>query len=279
MGIAGSLAAFSLAEVFQILNRGRKTGLLTIRSAVAPREQAYHIWLKQGRIMTIAEQRDGKGLLSMLTQRGWLSEQVASQVSQLSHLETPLGLFLKEKGVLRGEQIKLLFHAQVLQRVCALFKVRDGLFQFDDHVLPPSLEMTGLSLSASEAMLLGLRVMKDWSALAHQLPSPDTSLSKSMVTKPTIPLDSVERRVWDIAHETRSLEAIATQLNLSIVQTQQIAFRLIAVGLVEVAAIESTLPPIEVVNPPAEVIAESMTDPPITKSFLKGLVSFLRSKI
>jgi Domain of unknown function (DUF4388) len=278
MGIAGSLAAFSLAEVFQVLNRGRKTGLLTIRFATALREQNYHIWLNQGRIMAIAEQLDGKGLLLMLTQRGWLSKQVASQVSQLSHLEKPLGLFLKEKGVLQGEQIKLLFHAQILQRVCALFKVRDGLFQFDDHVLPPSLEMTGLSLSASEAMLLGLRVMKDWSGLAHQLPSPQSALSKSVFTKPMIPLDSVERKVWDMAHETLPLEAISAQLNLSIAQTQQIAFRLIAVGLVEVAAIESTLPPIQGVNrPPA--VAEVVADPPITQSFLKGLVSFLRSKI
>jgi hypothetical protein len=55
-------------------------------------------------------------------------------------------LYLKNKGLLQAEQLKHLFNVQVLQKGCALFKLQEGQFKFDQNVSIPAREMTGLSV-------------------------------------------------------------------------------------------------------------------------------------
>ncbi|NJR66973.1 MAG: DUF4388 domain-containing protein, partial [Leptolyngbyaceae cyanobacterium CRU_2_3] len=74
MGISGYLETFPLPEVFRVLERGQKTGRLTIR-VVAPNHPAqfHYIWLSHGRIVAIVDRADHQHLLSMLIQRHWLT--------------------------------------------------------------------------------------------------------------------------------------------------------------------------------------------------------------
>jgi Domain of unknown function (DUF4388) len=280
MAIAGRLAAVSLAEIFQILDRGQKTGLLTIQPT--PDIEPYYIWLNQGRIVATAHRLDQTGLISMLIQRQWVNDTVAAQLRklqphQLSSLDQPLGAFLQHKGVLQAEQLKLLFHAQVLQRICTLFKVNDGDFKFEAAVLPPKAEMTGLSISTAEATLLGLRVLKDWQPFATQLPQPQMALTKPPLATLTLQLDSIERQLWESAQGTLTLQEITTRISRSLDAVQQAAFRLIAVGLVEEVAVTATKPD-AIETSSQHQLVEASEQQPMTRSFLKNLLGFLRSK-
>lgn len=235
MEISGQLAAVSLTEVFQFLNRDRKTGMLTIQGKAAGKsEQQYYIWLSHGRIVAAADQLTHTGLLLMLVQRKWLSPSVIARVNQLHKLEVPLGSHLRRKGILQPEHLKLLFHAQVLQRVCSLFRLQ-GQFRFSTQVMSPNAEMTGLSLSLSEATLIGLRVLRDWTNLQSKLPPASVALSKPQ-GKRVLLLDSIEGQVWNAANGTQSLEELAVCLSQPIDVIQQTAYRLQAVGLVKAIA-------------------------------------------
>ncbi|MBD2576457.1 DUF4388 domain-containing protein [Oscillatoria sp. FACHB-1406] len=280
MGISGRLITFSLAEVLQILARGRKTGLLTIQGLADEQwHPAHYIWFYNGRIVGAASSLDCQGLLLMMHQRKWLSPQALSELNQLRELDTPLGSYLKIKSHLQGEQLKLLFHVQVLQRVCTLFKYKDGRFKFDSQAPLPKAEMTGMSISGVEGILLGLRVLRDWSALTDKLPSPKIGLIKPLGAKLTLSLDSLERKVWDLADGMFSLEEIAVRTALPITAIQQTAFRLISVGLVEEVAIEAYLPTLEIVAPLPEEPSDTPKQEEISPSFLKNLVGFLKSKV
>jgi hypothetical protein len=283
MAIAGRLATISLAEVFQILDRGQKTGLLTIQPT--PDIKPYYIWLNQGRIVATAHRLDQTGLIDMLIQRQWVNDTVAAQLknlkpSQLSSLDKPLGSFLQAKGILQAEQLKLLFHAQVLQRICSLFKAIDGDFQFDAAALAPNAEMTGLSISTAEATLLGLRVLKDWQPLAMQLPQPQMALRKPPLSTLNIQLDSIERYLWEQAQGNLSLQEISSRITRSLDLVQQAGFRLVAVGLVEEVTVESVYKTVEAAPQEAikQTTVEASEQQPVTRSFLKNLLGFLRSK-
>lgn len=280
MGISGRLATFSLSEVLQILDRGRKTGLLSIQGLADEQWHSIHyIWLHNGRIVGAASSLNRQGLLSMLQQRKWLTPEALSEINQLRELETPLGSYLKVRGDLQAEQLKLLFHVQVLQRVCTLFKYKDGRFKFDAEAPLPRAEMTGLSISASEAILLGLRVLRDWTALTEKLPHPSCGLTKPLGAKLTLSLDTLERQVWDLAEGTFSLHEIAIRTNQLIETIRQTAFRLIAVGLVEEIEIETYLPKMEVVANLPEVLLNAPKQEEVSSSFLKNLLGFLKSKV
>ncbi|MBD2567339.1 DUF4388 domain-containing protein [Anabaena lutea] len=303
MTITGNFTDFSLPELLQFLDQGKKTGLLFIEFLPEGDEnrkkQVYYMWLHQGRIVTAADRLDQQGLTSMIAQRGWISERVISRVTQISScfINSPLGLCLKSQGLVQPEQLKLLFNSQVLRPVCSLFQVKDALFRFEPTSSLPLGEMTGLSMSATEVILIGLRALRDWTALEEKLPDPTSGLSGFMVKQPRMQLNAQEWQVWEFVNGQVSLQHIANQLRIPIATVQQIAFRLIVVGLAEeyfmVAAtptftveepISTSTPtitfaePVQELVPATKPIEKPAEKPPVSQSFLQNLVGFLRSK-
>jgi hypothetical protein len=287
MAITSSLAEFSLPELFQFLDQGSKTGLLTLRFQLDTpnnEKRVRHALIHQGRIVAVTKRLDHQCLLAMICQRGWISPEVLREQVNRCPANIPIGLYLKTQGFLQPEQLRLLFHAQVLQQVCALFRLKDARFKFDSKATLPTPEMTGLSLSATEATLMGLRVLRDWRSLTDKLPEPTSALSRVVVGKRHLRLDSLEGRLWQMANSSVPLDAIASQLKQPIEVIQQTAFRLISVGLVaEVPTIapsrarsteDDLLEPIAAtVNPDKENNGQ-----PLSNSFMQNLLGFLRSK-
>ncbi|NMG06124.1 DUF4388 domain-containing protein [Brasilonema sp. UFV-L1] len=315
MTFTGNLAEFSLPEIFQLLEQGNNTGLLTIRTftadltAVVP---VHYIWLYQGRIVAAADCLDEKGLVSMIAQRGWVSEEVALKMAQLCRVNTPIGLCLKFQGLLQAEQLKLLFRTQVVEQVSALFELKNGQFEFDAQANLPLAEMTGISMPATEVTLIGLRTLRDWSMLAEKLPDLTLILSNKNTSQSQLQLDSVEWQVWQLADGTISLGEIANQLGIAIEEVQQIAFRLLMSHLaeeifltavwenqmIEATSVAENLPKLAVNSPSqsdntqelthtvvettsiAESLPDSAVDSPsqtnVDQSFLQKLVGWLR---
>ncbi|GAA6619719.1 DUF4388 domain-containing protein [Scytonema sp. NUACC26] len=295
MGIAGNLADFSLSELFQFLEQGHKTGRLTIEVLIEDNNQkmrVHHLWLHQGRVIAASDRLDRQGLMLAIAQRGWMTERVVSRVVQICPINTPMGLCLKSQGLLQAEQLKLLFNSQVLRQVCALFQVKDGLFTFrpmNSTETLPFAEMTGLSMPATETTLMGLRALKDWSALTEKLPDPTSALTGLVSKQLDMQLDAREWQVWEFVNGNISLQKIAKHLRVPVEVVQQIAFRLIVVGLAEeqfmsafnpTCSIEELTPTITHTMSPPEILPEiSQQKPPVSQSFLKNLMSFLRVKV
>jgi hypothetical protein len=151
MSISGFLSDFSLPEIFQFIEKRRKTGLLTLRAL--PKSQAtpavYYIWVSQGRVVAAANRLDQQGLVSLIEQHQVVSDRVLDKlVHWCCPLDVPLGLYLKNQGVLQTEQLQELFKLQVLQQVGILFKFKEAEFKFDQNAFIPTREMTGLSIEA-----------------------------------------------------------------------------------------------------------------------------------
>lgn len=238
MSIAGSLTDFSFPEICQFIEKGHKTGLLTFRASSATQTtpaSVHYIWVRQGRIVAAANQLSHQGLVSLIEQGHWVSDRVLDKlVHWCCPINEPLGLYLKNQGVLQAKQLRKLFNVQVLQQVCAVFQLKDGQFQFDQNAPIPTRELTGLSISPTEAVLIGLRVLRNWGSLVDQLPAPNQSLVTTIAGQPPYRLNAQEWQVWEYTNGTVPLQAIAQQLRLPVVKVQQIAFRLSAIGLVTV---------------------------------------------
>jgi Domain of unknown function (DUF4388) len=253
MGLTGYLSEYSLAEVFQQIQQEDLTGLLTIEpedDSVRSPNSNYYIWFQGGRLVAMAKSLDRTSLLLMLEKRGWITTSTIQRLlSNTEKLEEPLGQYLKSKGVLSAEQLQIIFHAQILQPVCSLFKLNTARYVFNPKSRLAKAEMTGLSVSAEEASLLGLRVLRDWSQLTSKLPSPDRGLVKLTTVLPAYKMDMQELQVWELATGKKSIEAIAAKLQIDLDLAQQIAFRLKMVGLVGVSEIEI---PVSVAPTPAK---------------------------
>ena len=285
MAITGYLSEFSLPELFQFLEQGRKTGLLSLRSEINPEsgiQQNHYIWFRQGRIVAAANRLDNQGLISLIDKRGWLSNRVAAKIGEMCSLDTPLGLCLKSKGLLEAEKLRLLFYIQVMRQICALFGLQDAVFHFDGKALLPAAEMTGLSTPGNEVTLAGLRALKNWTALEDKLPEIDSGLISTINHKPNLPLNQLEWQVWEYTNGTVSLKDIAEQLKLPVEKVQKIAFRLIMVAIAEeVPVVVPTTDPLAELEETA--VAESNSNlqqqDDLSQSFLQNLVGFLRDRL
>jgi hypothetical protein len=276
MALNGHLSEFSLGEIFQLIEQGEKTGLLSIRELFNYNSMRYYLWFKQGRIIAAANSLDEKGLPTLIQKRGWLKDRVYQQLYQTWNGTTPLGLHLKSQGALNSDQLKLLFITQVMQQVCTLFKLDQGFFQFQANEKPSPVEMTGLSKPATELTLLGLRMLKNWTSLAEKLPQPTSGLITLIDNQPSYSLKSKEWQVWEYTKGTTALKTIAEELQLPIEKVQQIAFCFIVIGLAE------ELPMVEMIPPepePSQLDEESETTSTVSDSFLNHLTSFLQTKI
>jgi hypothetical protein len=281
MTISGRLAEFSLAEIFQLLEQGQKTGLLTIRAAHSPSQalQNFYLWFSQGQIVAAANRLDYKGLATLIYQREWLGERSKALLGEAFRSDRPLGLYLKCQGSLNAEQLKLLFYTQVMRQVCTIFKFPDGWFNFEMKTSLPLSEMTGLSAIPTEVTLEGLRALKDWSCLLSKLPDPSSAITTLAKGKPQFKINQLEWQVWEFANGTEPLTVIADRLQLPLEKIQQIAFRLMIVGLIEEVPLVVQTPPSALSIALQDANLATSSGKPISQSFLHNLVGFLSSKV
>ncbi len=281
MAVTGRLSEFSIGEIFQLIERGQKTGLLTIRAANTPSDilQNFYLWSNQGQIVAAANRLDSKGLATLIHQREWLGEQSRTLLWEAFKSDRSLGLHLKCQGLLSAEQLKLLFYTQVMRQVCAIFRFPDGWFSFESKTDLPLTEMTGLSAVPTDVTLEGLRALKDWRALANKLPDPQSAIKAVHTGKPHLKITSLEWQVWEFANGTEPLTVIAQQLNLPLEKIQQIAFRLILVGLIEEIPLVVAAPNPTPVPQMASLGLVNTMHKPVSHSFLQSLAGFLGNKI
>ncbi len=287
MSLTGCLVEYSLVEIFNFVQEGNKTGLLSIdadRCMSRSLDNAYYISFQSGRIMSVSSGNGlvDRGLIKMIAQRQWLSlEQTTGLSFHASNLAQPLGTHLKSCNLLDSSQLCLLFDTQVVAGICKLFgEDHHGKFSFDPQAALTYCEMTGISLPAKELSLVGLRMLRDWSGLAAKLPTPASGIQRFSTESPPIRLDTQESKVWHLALGELSIAQIAKQLNLSIEKIQQISFRLIAIGLVQAVSIEPCQPPIDQAMELPELVVKNTENAiaPISTLFLTRLVGFLKHK-
>jgi Domain of unknown function (DUF4388) len=293
MALTGYLADYSLAEILQFIQQGSKTGLLSISTEPNLTENIAGIneytWFQNGRVVAHAKDLSSFGLISMLEKRNWVGTEASANLRvQSKTLTAPLGLHLKSINLVDVEQLRILFHAQVLQSICALFKLPNAKFHFDDRasVSQVKAEMTGMSVTAVEVSLLGMRSLKNWTYLERKLPAPEFGLQRLQEALPEYKLDTQETQMFTTSDGKRSISELATEIGISVRKAQEIAFRLTAISLLKEIALDSPSleqslrksPVLANTISASNAIAASSAKPKVSNSFLNNLVGFLKKQ-
>jgi len=184
MLLTSSLQEFSVLEISHLIYKEKKTGLLKITASPKSPEfsaSTHYIWVFKGQLVSAANQLDNQGLVSLIQQYHWASDRVVTKVAHMCPKERPLGLYLKNQGVLKSQHLKHLFEVQLFQQVHILFKIKDIQFEFQQDIPAPRREMTGLTLPAISLnwVLEKLIILQEIFELRNLLPENSYSYSKS----------------------------------------------------------------------------------------------------
>jgi Domain of unknown function (DUF4388) len=283
MALSGRLSDYSLAEVFCFVQESRKNGLLSIdrgNGLLASNDYRNYIWFQNGKIVAHSTNLQSCELIELTSRHYYFNEQVTQTLRQESaYMFKPLGIYLESQGLLHSKQLESLFFLQVIQPIVSLFAIGDGSFNFDDTAPILSSEMTGLSISATELSLQGLRNLHDWKFLEAKLPDSEYGLQRIHSELPAYKLEPQEIEVWNLSLGHMTIAQIARLTGLSMTETQRVAFRLTAIGLIKEIAIDFFPPVID----SSRVAPASYPPPPaaksaVSKKFLSNLVGFLKKK-
>ena len=86
MSTQGSLTDFSLLEILQFIENGKRIGLLTLSTLSVSKTtpaSVYYIWVYRGRLVAVANRLDSLGLVELINQQQWVGERVVTKLAQL----------------------------------------------------------------------------------------------------------------------------------------------------------------------------------------------------
>ncbi len=230
MAIKGSLKEASLADVFQLLALGGKTGCLS----VTDRSNFGQIYFDAGRITyaRIVNRRDRLG--DMLLHSGLISHQQLQQVldRQAQEPEKRLGELLVEAGAIERGVLRRHMAVQIEEAIYHLFTWSRGSFFFEADKRPDEGE-TLLSLNAQNLLLEGARRVDEWSLVEKKIPSFEMvfALDPERAESAEVELTEDQRQVVALLDGRRSLQQILESTPLGEFEIGKAVYGLLQAGI------------------------------------------------
>ena len=228
MAIVGDLQEFSLPDLLQLIERGSKTGQLCIWAPGG----IYRIWFYQGRVIAALPPQKEHRLESLLADSGLVSERVVEKLASFCGSEEPLGRCLQRQGLISPVDLAKLFRHQLQTGLYSLFALESGQFSFLPNVPMPYLEMTGLSKSATAAVLEALQQLKLEQRPEKDLPEPDSCFWRTSTELPLFKLSALEWGILEQVSPSRKLTALAQALGADLLEVRYACARLAKLGLI-----------------------------------------------
>ncbi len=167
MGITGKLSTMSLAEVFQWLHTGQKTGTLHLENAEGIKKEVYF----QLGVISSASSNDPEEALGqfMLNTQHINEEQLNQALESQKKDHDLLGKILVQQKILTAEALIDLLRTVSEEIIYDLFMWKEGNFEFMDDTLPKR-EMPSLQLDITALSLEGAQREDEWKRIREAFP-------------------------------------------------------------------------------------------------------------
>ena len=191
MTLEGSLEAFSLPDIFQLLSFTKKTGALRITGPAAKGVVHFAAGSVTGATSDVSRQ----SLARRLVGAGLLDDDALRKALDAVREDPDVGVGkaahdagLVDDGVLHEQVVE-----QATDAVFDLLRWTNGDFAFVDDRNPDDL---GVSLNVEEVIAEGRRRLEEWETLTKVVPAPDAVVS--VVLKPAAGETTLSAEEWEM---------------------------------------------------------------------------------
>ncbi len=234
MALKGNLRDFTIAQLLNLINLARKTGTLFIEG---PGEQVT-VSFREGKLAYAQVANEDSSLVYVLYRAKKLSAaQQRALKARAGHMsDKELGLLLINANYLSQQDVILSLQSYFVDIVNKLFTWAEGLFRFENNLLPPDDKIT-LRINLENIIIDGARRLKEWEQLQDEIPSLDMALKFSErpgVNIRNFNLSAKEWRVVSYINPKNTIQQIAKANRLSDMEIRRIVYGLLQAGLVEI---------------------------------------------
>jgi hypothetical protein len=282
MALKGNLRDFSITQLLNLVNVARKTGTLIVERS---QEQVY-VSFREGKLSFARNGADAASLTMVLYRANKLN---ASQVRAIneragSMSDKELGLLLINSNIITQQEILASLQAYYMSMVNRIFTWSEGLFRFENELLPPTDKIT-VRINLENLIIDGSRRMREWEQLQGEIPSLEMALKFSDrpgVNLRNLNLSADEWKVISFINPKNTIHQIAKATNKNDLEIRKIVYSFIQAGLVEMVRPEGrpVQPSVQTVEaaPAAQPrLNLPQTNKPEFKSLINRIITRIRS--
>jgi len=168
--IEGPLKELQIHDVFQLLDLGRKTGVLRVNSEL--RQNAGVVYFDGGGVVAAEIRSNPHPLGALLVRAGKVREDDVARAAGIQRTRTGhrLGDILVEMGALSRKELERQIRAQVEEVIFELMSWSEGYFSFEDGSLPPVLGEATVRIPTESLLMEAARRIDEWSRIEAKVP-------------------------------------------------------------------------------------------------------------
>ena len=206
MGISGNISTMSLAEVFQWLHNGQKTGTLHIRGKQRTVKEVY---FTNGSINSASSNDPAELIGQFLLATNKITEaQLTKALEAQNRDHVLLGNILVKQNIIPKEEMERLLYNISEEIIYDLFLWKEGTFEFMDDVLPRR-EVPDFNLDITHLVLEGATREDEWTRIRRVFPE------EHVIVRPLIdniiefmPLERDSARLLSLINGSRTIYEI-----------------------------------------------------------------------
>jgi hypothetical protein len=279
MALKGNLRDFSITQLLNLVNVAQKTGTLVVERS---QEQVF-VSFREGKLSFARNGADASGLTMVLYHAKKLSAAQVRAINERSGgmSDKELGLLLINSNYLSQQEILSSLQAYYLSMVNRLFSWSEGLFHFDNDLLPPKDRIT-VRISLENLIIEGSRKMREWEQLQGEIPSLEMALKFSErqgVNLRNLNLSVDEWKVVSYINPKNTIQQIAKATNKNDLEIRRIVYSFMQAGLVEMVRPEgvTVIHPDQVVSQVQPKIATQQGSKTEFKTLINRIINRIRS--
>jgi hypothetical protein len=238
MAIEGPLRELSIHDVFQLLDLSRKTGALTVTSAL--RDNRGTVYFDKGAVIYAAIRSNPHPLGELLVRAGKISEGDLARARHAQEVQGDrrrLGEILVQLRAISARELERQVRFQVEEVVFELTSWSEGYFSFDEGEVPEVDADAAVRISTESLLMEGARRIDEWSRIEGKVPHLGVVPALSAVPDERAALLDLLPNEWEVLGEidaTKDLRVIAGRLGRSEFEVGKIVYGLVTTGVVEV---------------------------------------------
>jgi tetratricopeptide (TPR) repeat protein len=168
--IEGPLKELQIHDVFQLLDLGRKTGVLRVTSEL--RQNAGVVYFDGGGVIAAEIRSNPHPLGALLVRAGKVRDDEVARAMAIQRARPGhrLGDILVEIGALPRKELERQIRAQVEEVIFELMSWSEGYFSFEDGQLPEALGEATVRIPTESLLMEAARRIDEWSRIESKVP-------------------------------------------------------------------------------------------------------------
>ncbi len=272
MALRGNLRDFTVTQLLNLINLAHKTGTLVIEGS----SESARISFRDGKLSYAQIGQEDNRLATILHRSKRLTngQLRAIQLRAAKISDKELGLMLINAGYMSQNDVLNSLQAYFNDVVRRLFTWVEGIFRFENDVLPPD-DRISVRLDLENLIIEGAHQLREWEQLQDEIPSLDMALKfieRSGTSMQKMNLTVEEWRVVSYINPRNTIHQIATVSKMSDHEIRRIVYGLLQAGLVELIRPDGVTPAFDHARP--QVTVQNREE---QKSLVNRLITRIRS--